>query len=618
MTPRQLKLRLAQSLGLLFILAWLIPLQVARAATPDVRLLIDVSGSMRQTDPANLRVPALRLVNELLPAGASAGVWLFAEKVEVLTPPGPVDKAWKNRTRSRLDRIHSRGLFTDIEQAIQAATEGWGEAKPDTERHLVLFTDGLVDVSKEAGKSAASRERILSEQLERLKSSNIKVHAIALSDQVDMDLMRLLATQTGGWLETAKDADALQRVFLRMLEQTAAPTTVPLKGNRFEIDDQVSEFTLLAFRAEGAKTRLTDPDGQVIAADQVPPGALWRSEAGYDLVTLSHPKPGAWRLEGVQDPDNRVVVVTDLGIDASSLPNALALGENPRIETWLTDHKQPVTRDDLLRLITVKTIITSLSESATLPREEGQPPPPDEVAASLKPPREQPMERDPKSGRFGMNLDTQALGSGLYQLEILMDGGTFKRQIIKRFKVTGAPLAIRYEAFPLTDADPHPAILLTLSAEPDLIDPASLFGYLLVEGPEDFSEVVDIPKGNRLPLGVKIPVRIPGEYRIKGRFMARTLTNEPIEVQPEPGVVSFDFARPETADGQDQTDTSDKAAVSWLGLGGYLMGGNAFLGLMLGLTWWFMRRPTETEEAAPKKPARKTAAKDKSAKRKRA
>ncbi|MEQ8661285.1 MAG: hypothetical protein RLW62_10740, partial [Gammaproteobacteria bacterium] len=56
-------------------------------AAADVRILVDVSGSMKQNDPRNLRVPALRLVSELLPAGTTAGVWLFAEQASVLVAP---------------------------------------------------------------------------------------------------------------------------------------------------------------------------------------------------------------------------------------------------------------------------------------------------------------------------------------------------------------------------------------------------------------------------------------------------------------------------------------------------------------------------------------------------
>ena len=46
---------------------------------PDVRILIDISGSMKQSDPTNLRAPALELIVQLLPPGSKAGVWLFGD-----------------------------------------------------------------------------------------------------------------------------------------------------------------------------------------------------------------------------------------------------------------------------------------------------------------------------------------------------------------------------------------------------------------------------------------------------------------------------------------------------------------------------------------------------------
>ena len=53
----------------------------SQASTPDkndVRVLIDISGSMRQNDPENLRRPALRMLAGLLQPGTRAGVWTFA------------------------------------------------------------------------------------------------------------------------------------------------------------------------------------------------------------------------------------------------------------------------------------------------------------------------------------------------------------------------------------------------------------------------------------------------------------------------------------------------------------------------------------------------------------
>lgn len=596
-------------------------------AAPDVRLLIDVSGSMRKNDPHNLRVPALRLVNELLPAGAEAGVWLFAEKTEVLSPPGKVDDAWKRRTRARLSRIHSRGLHTDIEQAIDTAIAGWKGPAGDNERSLILLTDGIVDVSKDPAESAASRERILEEQMAKLKSLGVKVNTVALSDKVDMALMRLLSKETGGWLETATSADALQRVFLHMLEQTAPPTTVPLKGNHFDIDDQVSELTLLAFRPEGSETLLISPSRERISAKALPDGATWQSEPGYDMVTLKHPEAGTWRLKGVQDPDNRVVVVTDLDIAANPVPTAISAGERLTVEVWLTDHGQPVTRKDLLRLLKATAEISSLEASA--PAQTKSDPPPageseDGEAPGSTPPQPLPpdagastptdMTLDPQTGHFDGTLNTDSLSPGTYALRLVIDGGTFERQTIKRFRVTGPPISIDYDPQLPTEQDPNARIQLTITGEPDLVDPESLLGYLLVQGPEGKESVVEIPKSVRLPLRVKIPAQIPGEYRIKGQLIARTLRGDSIEITPDPRSLVLDFPKPESAPGDDSADETPKPPILWLTLSGYLLGGNVLLGCVLGVTWWTLRHP----KTAPPAPGQaKPPAKGKKAKRKR-
>lgn len=565
------------------------------AAPPEVRMLVDVSGSMRKNDPENLRVPALRLVNELLPDGASAGIWLFAEKTEILAPPKKVDQKWKAQTRARLERIHSRGLFTDIEQAINAAIADWDAPTGASDRHLVLLTDGLVDVSKEADKSVASRERIVSTQLERLKALHVKVHAIALSDEVDAELMRLLTSQTDGWLESAKDADALQRIFLHMMEQAAAPTTVPLEENRFEIDDQVSEFTLLAFTGEGGATILVAPDGTTVSASQRPEGVVWRTEAGYDLVTLSNPTPGQWELQGVADPDNRVVVATDLGIELSPLPSAPRYGESPRIETWLTDHGKPVTRKDLLGLVTATATLTPVA-NALRPREEGEAPEPGENATQ---PIELALELDAESGRFQAVLDTKTLAPGVHRLQVTLDGGTFKRQATKRLKIAGVPLTVSYTQRNPSEETPSAALVATLNAEPDLIDPRSLSGYLLMRDPEGRDSAIEISKPTTLPQALTIPIERPGEYRIQGRLMARALTGENIDVESETQRLTFEFVAP--GGNADRERDSNAPALSWLELSVYLLVGNAVLGLMLGLTWWLLGRQRKKLAAAQTK-----------------
>ena len=75
----------------------------ALAAEPryDFRVVIDVSGSMKQTDPQNLRVPALKLINGLIPTGSRAGVWTFGRYVDMAVKWGKVDDAWRKQADLR-------------------------------------------------------------------------------------------------------------------------------------------------------------------------------------------------------------------------------------------------------------------------------------------------------------------------------------------------------------------------------------------------------------------------------------------------------------------------------------------------------------------------------------
>ncbi len=71
---------------------------------PDVRLLIDVSGSMKTSDPDNLRAPAVELLVRMLPEGSRAGIWLFGDAVRELVPHGEVDEEWRRRARRGMER----------------------------------------------------------------------------------------------------------------------------------------------------------------------------------------------------------------------------------------------------------------------------------------------------------------------------------------------------------------------------------------------------------------------------------------------------------------------------------------------------------------------------------
>jgi hypothetical protein len=108
----------------------------------DFRIVIDVSGSMKQTDPKNLRVPALKLLNGLIPSGSRAGVWTFGKYVDMTVKWGKVDDSWRKRADLGADQIHSNALLTNIESALKRARVGWDKADNKRKRILLLLTQG--------------------------------------------------------------------------------------------------------------------------------------------------------------------------------------------------------------------------------------------------------------------------------------------------------------------------------------------------------------------------------------------------------------------------------------------------------------------------------------------
>ena len=130
---------------------------LTQASTPeknDVRVLIDISGSMRQNDPENLRRPALRMLAGLLQPGTRAGVWTFARWTNNLVPVAEVNAAWKKRAQSLSEQIASPGQFTNIEEVLDKASADWEGQATTHARHLILLTDGMVDVSRQTDENA--------------------------------------------------------------------------------------------------------------------------------------------------------------------------------------------------------------------------------------------------------------------------------------------------------------------------------------------------------------------------------------------------------------------------------------------------------------------------------
>jgi hypothetical protein len=321
-----------------FIVLLCLPFRVAADAAlndglkPDVRLLIDISGSMKDSDPENLRAPALDLIVRLLPEGSKAGVWSFGHDVQLLVEHRVIDDAWREAAVRAVAEIDNSGQLTNIPAALNAAIYDFGRLDPSYRTSIILLTDGKVDVSASPMANARAARALLAEEAPKLGSAGIPVHTIALSDEADWAFLRSLAKATSGIAEQAESPEKLTEIFYQSLEMVAPTSRIPLSDQTFQIDESVREFTaLIFFDDENATAGLLDPAGKRFSAAQGHDGFVWFRNRKFALVTVAQPMAGVWKLDAPNAVKTRVTVISDLRLDVDPLPNSLPAGKRAEL-----------------------------------------------------------------------------------------------------------------------------------------------------------------------------------------------------------------------------------------------------------------------------------------------
>ena len=563
-----------------FLLLYLTSIEAADSQSDivDTRVLIDISGSMKKNDPQNLRRPALRLLVGLLPANARAGVWTFGQSVSMQVPLGRVNGAWKDRARKQASKIHSRGLFTNIEEVIKRASSDWSESSHNSTRHLILLTDGMVDVAKDPKMSQASRGRILEQQLPRLKALDARVHTIALSARADHELMQTLSRESGGWYEQVSQADQLQRVFLRIFEKVGKPDTLPLKDNRFRVDSTIQEVTLLVFKASNvASTTVISPDKKQFSIKDAPGNVKWYQDEGYDLLTIAEPIAGEWRVEAAMDPDNRVIVLTDLKMEIQDLPNRVLQGEDLPAVIKFSNRGKMIVRRDFLDVVSLTgQYISNSGPSIPEPIYDNG----------------QNSDREAEDGNFTLALSTdQQIGT--YELVITGSGKTFQREKRHAFELV-APASLHVEE---GERGGKAGTLVRITPNIELLDGKyiGIEGYLVSTNGES-KQIMMLPGTLAGSWETWVDqASLVGDWNLRLTLSATTASGNALQLDFDPVAIKGKSEAPvATLSEQGLKDNGEELDVVMLAV--MFTGANLILLVLAGVVYWMLRQRSSKEQ----------------------
>jgi len=307
----------------------------------DIRVLIDVSGSMKQTDPNNLRIPALQVLTQLLPIGSKAGVWQFANTPKVIVPHGEVNTQWQQKASIAAQQISSIGQFTDIGAALKSASFNAQDQSQDRQLHIILLTDGMVDVSKDDAQNQRARSALLKPILQQYINVGARVHTIGLSHKADKATLSAIAQGTDGLFEVAINADQLLDIFLRALDNTVVTQQVPVKRSEqsFLVQPGIESMTIMVEKNGDENIKLKDGNQRIFGKQQTLINQQWQSSATHDVIRIQKPVPGKWVLISDTATLKRINVVGQLQILLQQSHQNIKVGQRSYIDVRLADEK---------------------------------------------------------------------------------------------------------------------------------------------------------------------------------------------------------------------------------------------------------------------------------------
>ena len=182
-------------------------------ATATVVLAIDVSDSMLATDVAPDRFTAAKAAAtsflDHVPAGFRVGVVTFAGAAATVVEPSE-DRTVVTDTIEGLTASRGTVIGDGLDEALDMVAAARG-ADADLPAAVVLLSDGADTGSVVAPDDAAARARELA-----VPVFTVAIVGDAGKEGGDTDLLRSIATDTGGALSTAASAGELSQIYDRL------------------------------------------------------------------------------------------------------------------------------------------------------------------------------------------------------------------------------------------------------------------------------------------------------------------------------------------------------------------------------------------------------------------
>ena len=298
----------------------------------NVVVVLDASGSMKDTDPNGLRYEAISQFLGLLAERGNVlgGVVFHTEPAAEKALTKITDQAGKDAVMDMLRSIPSSDGWTNTGAGLARAVEMIRQNGAAELPSVILFlSDGNTAMATKEETQASLDQK--ADALQAAREQDIRIYSVCLNANrsADVSEMRQLADATGGTFQEVTKAEDLQDVFHAFYNLIYGTSTITLADEVFPDTGRlattfdvpgigVEEVNIIIY-GNTTKLSLWKPDGSQSASSA-------QLSDTFSMLKLTDVVPGTWTLitEGVPGDSIKINMVynTNLGVELSMTPDA--------------------------------------------------------------------------------------------------------------------------------------------------------------------------------------------------------------------------------------------------------------------------------------------------------
>jgi len=164
-------------------------------------------------------------------------------------------------------------------------------------------------------------------------------------------LMSLVNTKTLAIQEVVQESKtftervkSIKKANVKYYQGDNITNQIPYFDNRFRIDAELDEITLLFYRTRGSRPIiLVRPDGSKLKVNNIDHSKIqWHDDSTFDLIKIKKPMPGPWQAIGDILPESQIMVMSDVKVEVAPLPEIVLSGETLKVVGKLYNGDEPI------------------------------------------------------------------------------------------------------------------------------------------------------------------------------------------------------------------------------------------------------------------------------------